>query len=60
MFNEKRNVIVKDQQIEEQYHKLKNLLERTVAKYQYDFQHPEVLKVSRRLDQCVMKMMKSK
>ncbi len=51
---------MKDQQIEEQYHKLKNLLERTVAKYQYDFQHPEVLKVSRRLDQCVMKMMKSK
>lgn len=43
--------------IEKQYTELKEKLETTAQRHQYDFCHPHVLAVSRRLDQIIVRMM---
>jgi len=48
-----------DTTIEKEFHKLKKQLERTAEKYKYDFRHPDVLAVSRRLDKIIVRMMAS-
>jgi hypothetical protein len=46
--------------IEKEFTKLKKMLESTAEKYKYDFRHPDVLEISRRLDQVIIRMMSSK
>jgi hypothetical protein len=46
--------------IEKEFNKLKKMLESTAEKYKYDFRHPDVLEISRRLDQVIIQMMASK
>ncbi len=36
---------------------LKNLLEDTVERYEYDFCHPDVVAVSQRLDQLIVRIL---
>jgi hypothetical protein len=43
--------------IEEEFNQLKRTLEITAEKYKYDFRHPDVLAISRRLDQIILRMM---
>jgi hypothetical protein len=46
--------------IDKEFTKLKKLLETTAEKYKYDFRHPDVLAISRRLDKVIVRMMAGK
>ncbi|TLS48281.1 aspartyl-phosphate phosphatase Spo0E family protein [Paenibacillus antri] len=46
--------------IEKEFAKLKKMLETTAEKYKYDFRHPDVLAISRRLDKVIVRMMAGK
>jgi hypothetical protein len=46
--------------IENEFTKLKKMLETAAEKYKYDFRHPDVLEISRRLDQVIIRMMAAK
>jgi len=46
--------------IEKQFIELKKILETTAEQHKYDFRHPHVLAISRRLDQVIVRMMESK
>lgn len=51
---------MRDLQENQEFLRLKNLLESTAAQYKYDFQHPVVLAISKRLDQVIVQMMHKK
>lgn len=36
---------------------MRKLLERTAKKYMYNFRHPQVVKISQRLDRLIVKFM---
>lgn len=44
----------------QEFIRLKHLLESTAAQYKYDFQHPVVQAISKRLDQVIVQIMHSK
>ena len=43
--------------IEKEFSRLKESLELTAAKNQYDLKHPEVIEASQRLDKVIVRMM---
>jgi len=46
--------------IDKEFTRLKKLLETTAEKYKYDFRHPDVLAISRRLDKVIVRIMAGK
>ncbi|WP_199617742.1 Spo0E family sporulation regulatory protein-aspartic acid phosphatase [Paenibacillus alkalitolerans] len=48
---------MRNSRIEEEMLKLKKLLENTAERYKYDFCHPDVLAVSQRLDQVIVRLL---
>jgi hypothetical protein len=46
------------QSILDQLNTLKSLMVLTADKYNYDFQHPDILKISRDIDEIVVLIMK--
>jgi hypothetical protein len=43
--------------IEDEMKELKQLLENLAERYEYDFCHPDVLEVSQRLDQIIIRLL---